>query len=151
MAGADRDRILSLLEAGRISADQAAALLEALRESDAPTGSRPGRPGRPPTPPGPPKPRPPAQLLRIRIDASDDAARDDKGNARIHVNVPLKLARFAARFLPKEARLELERQKIDLVELIESLGDEVPDGPLVDIDTQEDGSSKRARIRIEVA
>ncbi len=147
MPADERDRILGLLEAGRLSADQAATLLEALRDGPR-ERKRPGRPPRPPEPPGPPKPRPPAQLLRIRIDAADDGS--GKNDARINVNVPLSLARFAARFLPNEARVELEEQKIDLVELIESLGDEVPDGPLVDIDTHDDGSGKRARIRIEV-
>ena len=143
----ERGRILGLLESGRISADQAAALLEALHDGPR-ERKRSGRPPRAPEPPGPPKQRPPAQLLRIRIDAADSGSGEN--DARIHVNVPLALARFAARFLPKEARAELEGQKIDLAELIEGLGDEVPDGPLVDIDTHDDGSGKRARIRIEV-
>jgi hypothetical protein len=138
MAAEERDRILGLLEAGKISADQAAVLLDAV-------GQR--REGAATAPPGaPPAPRPPARVLRISIDAHEGGA--DK--AKVHINVPLKLARFAARFLPKEARVELEEQNIDLSELLEGLGDEVPEGPLVDIDASDEGDGKTAKIRIEV-
>lgn len=144
----ERGRILGLLEAGRISAEQAAVLLDAV-------GSRPPAPPEPPTPgraagansaAKAPRPRPPAQLLRISIDAREGTS--DK--AKVHVNVPLGLARFAARFLPEEARTELDARGIDLAELLSGLGDELPDGPLVDIDASDEAGAKTARIRIEV-
>lgn len=142
MAGDERDRILGLLEAGKISAEQAAVLLDAV----ASRGDASRNAGRPPTTGRAPAPRPPAQLLRITVDAREG----DNDATKVHVNVPLKLARFASRFLPKEARAELEGQSIDLSELLASLGDEVPDGPLVDIDASEADGSKSARILIEV-
>ena len=152
MAAEERDRILGLLEAGKISADQAAVLLDAVaspRTGRAAAAAAPGSsPGFSPgfSPGSSPTPRPPAQLLRISIDAVEGG----ENKAKVNINVPLGLARFAARFLPKEARVELEDQNIDLSELLANLGDEVPDGPLVDIDTRDESGAKTAKIRIEV-
>jgi hypothetical protein len=140
MAAEERDRILGLLEAGKISADQAAVLLDAVATRRAGHATAAAAPASSPTP------RPPAQLLRISIDAVEGG----ENKAKVNINVPLGLARFAARFLPKEARVELEDQNIDLSELLANLGDEVPDGPLVDIDTSDETGAKTAKIRIEV-
>lgn len=140
MAAEERDRILGLLEAGKISAEQAAVLLDAV------TSGRTAHAASAAAPASSPTPRPPAQLLRISIDAVEGG----ENKAKVNINVPLKLARFAARFLPKEARVELEDQNIDLSELLANLGDEVPDGPLVDIDTSDETGAKTAKIRIEV-
>lgn len=148
----ERRKILDLLENGQITAEQAAVLLKAL-SPDAP-------------PPPPPRPRPPtasagravmafstsdgphkgiARLLRISIDAVGE----DGKNAKVKVNVPLALARFATKFMPEEARVQLSDQGIDLSELLDSLGDEVPEGRLVDIDAaDEDGQT--AKIIVEV-
>jgi len=138
----ERDRILGMLEAGKISAEQAAVLLDAVGSQ----GDAHGQADRSPGTGKAPKPKPPAQLLRITVDAREG----DRDPTKVHVNVPLKLARFASRFLPKEARAELEGQSIDLAELLSSLGDEVPDGPLVDIDASDADGTKTARILIEV-
>lgn len=133
----ERRRILDLLAAGQISAEQATALLEALG---------PGRAGKG-TVEAPV--RKPARVLRISVDAQD-AAGDDKGT-KIRINVPLALARFAGRFIPPDARQELEVQGIDLGALLQSLGDEVPEGRLVDIDASDADDGKSAKIIIEVA
>lgn len=138
MAAEERERILGLLEAGKISAEQAAVLLDAVASERTGHAAAVGASS--------PTPRPPAQLLRISIDAVEGG----ENKAKVNINVPLKLARFAARFLPKEARVELEDQNIDLSELLANLGDEVPDGPLVDIDTSDETGAKTAKIRIEV-
>ena len=143
MGADERARILTLLESGTISAEQAAVLLEAIssKASSAskasPTTARPAVKV---------TPKPPAQLLRIAIDAHDE----DDENVKVNVNVPLKLARFAANFMPQEARSELSDQGIDLGEILASLNDELPDGPLVDIDATENDGAKTVKIRIEV-
>ena len=142
MAHDERSRILGMLEDGRINAEQAATLLDAVARR----APRPPTPPRPPAPGTAPKPRPPAQLLRISIDARGGETQ----KANVQVDVPLTLARFAARFMPAEARRALEEQGVDLGELIAGLGEDVPDGPLVDIDV-DDADSKAARIRVEVA
>jgi hypothetical protein len=143
MGADERARILSLLEAGTISADQAAVLLEAISSKASTTQQ--ARPSAPPAVKVTQKP--PAQVLRIAIDAQDE----DDENVKVNVNVPLKLARFALNFMPQEARVELNDQGIDLSEILSSLSDDLPDGPLVDIDATENDGAKTVKIRIEVA
>jgi hypothetical protein len=139
MSEADsRKRILDMLAAGSISAEDAAKLLGAL-------GGEP-TPG---TAPLPPRRRGTARSFRVSIDAFNDES--GKERARVRVNVPIGLARFASRFLPPEAKRELESQGIDLAELLANLGDDVPEGPLVDLHVEDEGSGTvRARIIVEV-
>jgi hypothetical protein len=136
----ERRKILDLLESGRVNADQASELLRAL-------GGAP-REAAAPAPPPPPARTGTARMLRISIDAG--GGEGDMKNAKIRVNVPLGLAKFATRFLPEEARGELEEQGIDLNELIAALSSETPEGRLVDIDVDNDGEGKRAKIIVEV-
>ncbi len=134
----ERKKVLDMLAAGQINVDQASELLRAL--GDAGPAS--------PEPPPPPRRSGTARLLRISIDANDDG---DGDRAKIRVNVPLGLAKFASRFLPKEARSELEAQGIDLSELITAISTETPEGRLVDIDVDDDDTGrKRAKIVVEV-
>jgi hypothetical protein len=134
----ERKRVLDMLAAGQINADQAGDLLRAL--GDVGGGAAPPQP--------PPVRTGTARLLRISIDATDG---DDGDNAKIRVNVPLGLAKFASRFLPAEARTELEAQGIDLSELITAISTETPEGRLVDIDVDDDGRGrKKAKIVVEV-
>lgn len=136
----ERRKILDLLESGRINADQASELLRAL-------GGAPREPS--PAPPSPPPARTgTARLLRISIDAAGNQG--DMKNAKIRVNVPLGLAKFATRFLPVEAKGELEAQGVDLEQLIASISSETPEGRLVDIDVDNDGDGKSAKIVVEV-
>jgi hypothetical protein len=135
----ERKKVLDMLAAGQINVDQASELLRAL--GDAPSGAAP------PPPPPPSTRSGTARLLRISIDANDDG---DGDRAKIRVNVPLGLAKFAGRFLPAEARTELEAQGIDLSELINALSTETPEGKLVDIDVDDDDGGKKAKIVVEV-
>jgi hypothetical protein len=130
----ERRRILDMLAAGQITADQAAELLEAIG---------PGREAAPSAPPA----KGTARLLRISVDATRP---DGSKEATVRVNVPLGLARFAGRFLPPEARQELEGQGIDLTSLLASLDTDVPDGRLVDIDATDDEKGTTAKVVIEV-
>jgi hypothetical protein len=134
--GDEQRRVLDMLAAGQINAEQASKLLAALRG-----------PAAPPPPPPPAARRGTARLLRISIDAGEEAGGE---RAKIRVNVPLGLAKFASRFMPAEARRELESQGIDLNELIDAITTETPEGPLVDIDVDDDSGEKRAKIMIEV-
>jgi hypothetical protein len=137
----ERKKVLDMLAAGQINVDQASELLRALGDAPSATGAAP-------PPPPPPARTGTARLLRISIDANDDG---DGERAKIRVNVPLGLAKFASRFLPAEARTELESQGIDLSELISALSTETPEGRLVDIDVDDDGSGrKKAKIVVEV-
>jgi hypothetical protein len=135
----ERRKILDMLAAGQISVEQATELLKAL----GPVGAVPPVP---PVPPVAPKRRGIAKILRINIDAGDEGG-DEK--AKIRVNVPIALAKFASKFMPQEAKAQLDLQGIDLAELLETIGDDLPEGRLVDIDATEEGKGK-AKIIIEV-
>jgi hypothetical protein len=140
----ERKKVLDMLASGQISVDQASDLLRALGEGAPPPGPR--QPWASITPPAAPRTGT-ARLLRISIDAGDGGESD---RAKIRVNVPLGLAKFASRFLPAEARSELEAQGVDLTELITAITTETPEGRLVDIDVDDDGDGKRAKIVVEV-
>jgi hypothetical protein len=135
----ERKKVLDMLAAGQVTVDQASELLRALGEGGPPSGPPPPAPVRTGT----------ARLLRISIDARDSG---DGERAKIRVNVPLGLAKFASRFLPAEARSELEAQGIDLTELITAISTETPEGRLVDIDVdpEDGGGGKSAKIIVEV-
>ncbi len=142
----ERKKVLDLLESGRITADQASELLRAL-------GSAPRAEPAPALPASPPRRVGTARMLRISIDAAGDES--DRSRAKVRVNVPLGLAKFATRFLPQDAKDELESQGIDLSELITAISTETPEGRLVDIDVDddEDGTGpgrKKAKIVVEV-
>ena len=135
----ERRKILDMLAAGQISVEQATELLKAL----GPVGAVPPVP---PVPPVAPKRKGIAKILRINIDAGDEGEGE---KAKIRVNVPIALAKFASKFMPQEAKAQLDLQGIDLAELLETIGDDLPEGRLVDIDATEEGKGK-AKIIIEV-
>ncbi len=103
-----------MLIAGQVSVDEADALLSALQaETRAEV-----------------KPKGAAKLLRIAVDAD--------GVSKVRVNVPLSLAKFAARFVPKEGQMTLQGQGVDLNELLASLNSS-SEGRLLDLETNEHG------------
>lgn len=134
-----RKRILDMLAAGRISVDAATDLLRAV---SVPAGPKPT-----PELPAAPRPRGAARILRISVDAPSASS---GSGAKVRVNIPLALAKYAMRFIPRETTEELSDQGIDIAQLLQDLGDDVPDGRLVDIEAEEgDGDGKMA-IVIEV-
>ncbi len=135
----ERRKILDMLAAGQVSVEQATELLKAL-------GPVAAVPPTPPIPPAPPRRKGIAKILRINIDAGGG---DEGEKAKIRVNVPIALAKFASKFMPQEAKAQLDLQGIDLAELLETIGDDLPEGRLVDIDAIEEGKGK-AKIIIEV-
>ena len=80
----ERMRILSLLEEGKISAAEAARLLDAVREA-------PGTPARSGGSGG-------GGSGRVHVQVTDSAT----GATRVHLTLPAALARFAARLAGKE-------------------------------------------------
>jgi hypothetical protein len=148
-------RIVDMLGEEQVSFEQTLDLLKSLASS--------GRRGAaavvvPPIPPVPALPvvhthrssrrKGIAKVLRIHIDAGGE---DGSERAKVRVNVPIALAKFAGKFLPSEAKEQLAAQGIDITEILDALGDELPDGPLVDIDAVEGDGKTRAKIIIEVA
>jgi hypothetical protein len=117
----ERARILRMVAEGKLSAEEAADLLEALEPAPRPEIPRPL--------PVPPSPAPPNASSRrvLRIEASEG------GDTKINVRIPLSLARAAGRFIPKQAQRHLAEYDIDLEQLLSDLGTVAVDGPLVEI------------------
>lgn len=155
---AERRRILEMLGSGQINAAEAEELLRALESEDddridsgratdrhaaaveAAGLSRLRR--------GKQRQRHIARSLRIVIDSGDE---EQKNSGRIAVTVPVALAKFAGKLIPEEVRVRLENEGIELADLLEALDEDLPEGRLVDIDTNPAEGGKRARIIVEVA
>ncbi|WP_419996894.1 SHOCT-like domain-containing protein [Streptomyces boninensis] len=133
-----RRQILEMLAEGKITADEAERLIEALQRDEpaAPTGPAAGKK---------------AKYLRVVIDAADESGAD--GASRINIRVPLQLLRAGVRLtslLPPvaitKANAELKKAgvPIDLAELkpqhLEDLVDHLDD---VIIDVDDPGSKVR--------
>ncbi len=128
-----RRQVLQMLAEGKITADEAERLIDAL-EREQPESS-PGAASRP-------KPRP--KYLRVLVNSADDSGGD--GPSRVNVRVPLQLLRAGVRLtslIPPQAltrvNAELNRSgvPIDLTELkpqhIEELIEQLDD-LTVDVD-----------------
>lgn len=130
-----RKRILDLLAAGRISVDAATDLLKAI-----------GAPGAADRVEGSARPRGTARLLRVLVDAPGD---NGQQGVKVRLNIPLGLAKYAARFIPPDATAELSLQGIDLAKILADIGDDVPDGRLLDVEA--DGDDGKVSVVVEVA
>jgi hypothetical protein len=98
-------------------------------------------------PDSPRAPRAVAKLIRISIDAQDSAG---SSKAKVNVNVPIALAKFASKFVPQQAKEQLEMQGINLADILDSLGGDMPEGRLIDIDASDSEDGTTAKIVIEV-
>jgi Asp-tRNA(Asn)/Glu-tRNA(Gln) amidotransferase B subunit len=128
-----RRQILQMLAEGKITADEAERLIDALERE---------QPESPPTAAPRPKPRP--KYLRVVVNSEDDSGGD--GPARINVRVPLQLLRAGVRLtslIPPQALTQVNAElnksgvPIDLTQLkpqhIEELIEQLDD-LTVDID-----------------
>ncbi|MEH1017795.1 hypothetical protein V6U90_32605 [Micromonospora sp. CPCC 206060] len=128
-----RRQVLEMLAEGKITADEAERLIDALDR------------GQPESPPGSaPRPKPRPKYLRVVVNSEDDSGGD--GPARVNVRVPLQLLRAGVRLtslIPPQALAkvndELTRSgvPIDLTQLkpqhIEELIEQLDD-LTVDVD-----------------
>ncbi len=121
----ERMKILQLLQEGKISADQAARLLEALE--NAPRGAPKNVP--PPVPPVPPTTPGGGRWLRVRVTDTDS------GKTRVNIRLPLNLVssgiRMGMRFAPEVDGLDVN----ELMSFVQS--GEI--GQIVDVYDEEDG------------
>ncbi|MYV98782.1 DUF2089 domain-containing protein [Streptomyces sp. SID3343] len=129
-----RRQVLQMLAEGKITADEAERLIDALERE---------RPEPPPGAASRPKPRP--KYLRVVVNAADELGGD--GTSRVNLRVPLQLLRAGVRLtslLPPQAltkvNAELNRSgiSIDLAELkpqhLEELIEQL-DGVDIDVDS----------------
>ena len=99
----ERQRILEMLQQGKVTVEEARRLLAAV-EAPAP----------------PPSPR----LVRIRVVT--------RAGDTLAVNVPVALARWAVGVLPASARLVIGEQPVGLRDLVESIAGGAVTGKVVD-------------------
>jgi hypothetical protein len=160
------ERILELVSANKLSRDEAKKLLAALSPHVAKLPDsvlehlftqlaehqlsskavaqllEPSVPYAPPAPPVPPMPammnRKPARLLHIDIESCDGGT--------VKLNLPLGLANFALKMIPKDAQRTMSEQGIDVAVLSDMLKGELPEGNLVEV---ESAAGDEIRIWIE--
>lgn len=122
-------RVLKMVEEGKISAEEAAELLASLNGQESEERSvrqvKGGVRGR---------------KLRIVVTSLDSE------KPKVNVKIPLRLVKWAERFIPSDARKEMDNQGINLDEILSSV-DELEQETLVDV--TDDESGEHVRIFIE--
>jgi hypothetical protein len=108
----EKMQILKMIEEGKISAEEAARLLDTL--GDQPEGVTP-KGGR-----------------RLRIQVTEPGTNRKKVNMRI----PLGLAKIAAKFIPPKKKKELAEEGVDIDEVLSQVTSENV-GKIVDIESDE--------------
>jgi hypothetical protein len=120
MAKDERMKILNMLAEGKISAEEAARLLDAVGETDQTAVSTKGR------------------MLRIIIYEGDMTKPKTK------LSIPLSVARWATKFIPANAQAKIDEHEIDLKE-IEKLVEIGEPQELIHVEEE----NKRIIIKIE--
>jgi polyhydroxyalkanoate synthesis regulator phasin len=136
-------KVLEMVKDGKITAEEGEMLIAAMSSANPGTESEQST-----------RNKPKHSMLRIRVDARDPDKKDD---AKVTVNVPLKLARKAAGLLsliPKDAKKELSDKGIDLdsinlKELIELFELGELDEELVNIKAGDDEKGATVRIYVD--
>jgi hypothetical protein len=115
MAAEERMQVLRMIEAGHITAAEGSKLLEAMT-------TRPGAPV-------PAQGSGPGRWLRVRVQGP--------GSETVNVNIPLQLAEFAVRFIPKDVmqRFGAEFDPQTVLAAVAALGD--AGGKIVEVSTPE--------------
>ena len=115
MTTPEKMKILQMLQDGKIKAEEAAALLDALEEGSAePPASEPGK------------------LLKIKVSDKNSGA------VKVNIGVPLGFARFLKDLIPSAERARIENQGVDLDAVFANLDSGVK-GKLVDVEDVQDG------------
>ena len=110
----ERMQILKMLEEGRISAQDAARLLDAVAET--PSGDQQAAPGK---------------RLRIRVTNPRTSKQS------VNISIPIGLAKLAAKFIPHKAKQKLAAEGIDVDAVMSQvLAENV--GKIVDVESDEE-------------
>jgi SHOCT-like domain len=108
----EKDRILKLLEDKKITADEAARLLDALNTSE-PNGRA-------------------NKFLKVRV------YREGAERPTVNVTLPVSLVRWGMHMMPASARAKIEEQEIDMHVISEALEKGIT-GKIVDVQDDEKG------------
>jgi hypothetical protein len=109
----EQDRVLKLLEEKKITAEEAAKLLDAIKGNAG--GDKRNR------------------FLKVRVfpKGSD--------RAKVNVTLPIGLVKWGMNFIPAEAKAKIEEQEIDMKMITEALEKGIT-GKIVDVDEDEHGN-----------
>jgi polyhydroxyalkanoate synthesis regulator phasin len=116
----EKMQILSMLEKGKISADEAARLLDALGAVEQPATDREKMDGKK------------AKWLRIHVT--------ENGKDKVKVNMPIKLVQILSKMhgiMPTDAKMTLDQHNIDLSAIMDAIKDGA-EGEIVNV---EDGNA----------
>lgn len=115
--------VLRLVSEGKLSAEEAAPIIEALSRHRVPPPAEPPTPPTPPTPPGTVLGKGRGRRVRIQVT--------ERGRRVVDVRVPLAFAAMAARMVPgiPDSYAALIEQAVDTDTI----------GPIVDVAEDEDG------------
>lgn len=130
----DKKRIMEMVKEGKITAEEAIRLLEAM-DSSAPKTASSGYAAVV----APPPPKGLAKMIRIVVDGED---------VKLKVNIPAALAKFAANFIPPEAKQQLSAQGIDIAGILDMLKGELPEGRLVDVEISDVGKVGDGEVKM---
>ena len=108
----EKDRILKLLEEKKITADEAARLLDALNRT-AGTGTQ-------------------NRFLKVRV------YRQGEEKAKVNITVPMTLVRWGMNFMPDSAKAKIEGHDIDMKVVADALERGIT-GKIVDVQDEEKG------------
>lgn len=128
----ERIKILTMLQEGKINAEEAAQLLEAISQGSAQAAPPPGPGWRAGPPVGPEIPGAPGRKPRwLRVRVTDNATGRPKVNVRLPVSMVGVGLKMGSKFAPQIEGMDAEQ----LMQIIES--GEV--GQIVDVTDDEDG------------
>ena len=108
----ERKKILEMLAEGKVSPEEANDLLSTLDKGSSV------------------QPKKKARILKINIRGGD--------GEKVNVNLPLSLAKVALKFIPQDAKQEIEEKGVDIEDILSSVSEELTEGKLVDIQDGEE-------------
>lgn len=140
----EKQKILKMVEDGKITAQDALELLEALGNKEEVNETVK------------PKVKGKKKMFRIRIDAQGDS--HGSGKAKVNVNIPISVAKkltSITKVIPESAKEEMEKEgfnidELNLSELLEAIEAGEMDESIVDIDAEGDDGEGGARVKIYV-
>ena len=108
----EKDRVLKLLEEKKITAEEAARLLDAIKHTGG-SGER-------------------NRFLKIRVFDRNSQT------AKVNVTLPIGLVKWGMNFVPDSAKAKIEEQEIDMKLITEALEKDIT-GKIVDVEDEEKG------------
>lgn len=135
----DKQKILKMVEDGKISAQEALDLIEALGIEEEIKEPKPSVKGK-------------NKMFRIRIDAGEKGG----GKAKVNINIPLSVAKkltSLTKVIPQSAKDEMEKggfniDELNINEILDAISSGEMDESIVDIDA--DGDEGGAKVKIYV-